>query len=507
MSSNKTVAKNALMLYFRMGVTMIASLITSRVVLKELGFVDFGIYNVVGGIVTIFATITSAMSGSTSRFITLELNKETDAQPTKVFSTAAILHILLALLIVAGCETIGLWFLNCKLDIPADKLYAANWVFQFSVIASAIGFTQVPYTAAMIAHERMGIFAYIGLFTAFGNLSVAYLIAFNPFNRLIWYALLILIVNMLSLIISRLYCIRQFAECRIHAQKDKALYKEMLRFGCYDLLGNISILAQGQGLNMVLNMFYGPVMNAAQGIAVRIQTMVTQFSSNFTTALRPQIYRLYANNRHDELMSMVMKGALLTYMLLIALAIPICTNIHEILHLWLENYPPYTASFSILVVINTIVLSYTTTRVMVFHATGNIKAYSLTSGFLMTLALPIGYVLLRSGYSPNSIYIGMIFTTLMSDINTLLLLRRYVKYSVMEFLRKVQFHCVVCTVLALGAAIAVKLIADNLHPIGVMCLTSIASWAVIGCYMWLFILSENQKHEIISKIMPKRLCS
>lgn len=488
------------MLYIRMAVTMIVSLYTSRVILEALGFVDFGIYGVVGGIVVVFSSLTNSLSSASSRFITIELARKDKERLPVVFSTSAWIHIAMAVLIIFFGELVGIWFLNTQLDIPADRMMAANWLLQFSILSAALNFTQVPYTAAMIAHEHMSIFAYVGLFTAFANLGVAFLIAHAPFDRLIWYGLLVLIVNALSLMISRIYCIRHFSETRIRRVNDRKLVKEMLAFGGYDMLGNFSVMAQSQGLNFVLNIYYGPVLNAARTIAAKMQMLSYQFTGSFTTALRPPIYKCYANEGYQGLMPIVMRGAIMTFMLVLLIVVPVTINIHEVLHIWLGNYPDYTAAFCICALTNALFGSFGTTRLMVFHASGRIKIYSLICGGIMTMALPIGWLLGHLQVNPTYILVAMVGTTMAAEFASLLLLRRVVRYSARQFFMAVHIKCYFAAACSFAAGYGAKYMLDDYNVWIQLILSAIVSVAVIAAFAWKIALTENIRTQILTKL-------
>lgn len=499
-ADNKRIAKNTIMLYIRMAVTMLVSLYTSRVILEALGFVDFGIYGVVGGIVVVFSSLTNSLSSASSRFITIELARKDNERLPVVFSTSAWIHIAMALLIVIFGEAAGIWFLNTQLDIPADRMMAANWLLQFSILSAALNFTQVPYTAAMIAHEHMSIFAYVGLFTAFANLGVAFLIAHAPFDRLIWYGLLVLVVNAASLMISRIYCIGHFSETRIRRVNDRKLVKEMLAFGGYDMLGNFSVMAQTQGLDFVLNIYYGPVLNAARSIAVRMQGIAYQFTGSFTTALRPPIYKLYAEEEQEKLMAMVMRGAIMTFLLVLLIVAPLTVNIHVVLHIWLGNYPDYTAAFCICALANALFGSFGTTRLMVFHASGRVKIYSLICGGIMTMALPVGWLLGYLHVNPTYILVAMVGTTVAAEFASLLLLRRVVRYSARHFFMTVHLKCYFAAVCSFAAGYGLKYLLADCNVWIQLIVSSIATIAVVVAFAWKIALTENIRAQILTKL-------
>ena len=305
MSDNKRIAKNTLFLYFRMLLIMGVSLYTSRVVLRTLGVEDFGIYNAVGGIVTMFSFLNGSLGAATSRYITFELGRKDYVRLNNIFNAALLTHVFIGIIIVILAETVGLWFFYEKMVIPESRLNAAFWVYQISILSAFVSLTQVPYQATIIAHENMKIYAYVGMLEAMAKLAIVISLAYASFDRLILYASLLFLLNVSIILFYRIYCIRRYSESRLKLCKDKALYKDMFKYSGSDLIGNVSVLAQGQGLNLLLNVFFGPVVNAARAVAYQVQGAITQFGNNFITAVRPQIIKLYAVGKIEERFKLV----------------------------------------------------------------------------------------------------------------------------------------------------------------------------------------------------------
>lgn len=480
---------------------MCVQLYTSRIILTSLGVVDFGLYGVVGGVVIIFSTLVGAFGSATSRFFTVELGRDDFEQLKKVFSTALALHFVIALCIMLVCESIGLWFLNTQMDIPPERMYAAQWLFQFSIITAVFTIMQVPYNAAIIAHEEMSVYAYVGLLEAFGKLAIAYLITFSPIDKLIWYGLLLMLLQILVVSIYRFYCLRRYKETHFRLQHDKALYKSMLTYSSYDMIGNMSVMAQGQGLNMVLNVFCGPVVNAARSIAYQVQSAATQFSSNFLTAVRPQIIKLYARNDVEAMMKLVYQSSILTYILMLMIVLPLSLEVHLVLSLWLGEYPEYTDTFTVIILINTLLNAFRSPRITVFHATGHIKLSNLVTGSILCFALPLGYLLMKLGFNPNAVFWGMLGTTILSDVTNLLILRRYVQYSISDFLKKVHLKCCLITLITLAVVLPVTFsMDDGFYRLLVCTFVSIIS---VFALSWIIALNKYQREKIISIIKSK----
>lgn len=341
-SSNKTIAKNTIMLYIRMILSMVISLYTSRVVLETLGVTDYGIFSVVGGVVTMFSFFNSTMSGATSRFLTFELGTGNVKKLKDTFSTAVILHFVIALCIVIICETIGMWLLNNKLVIPVEQKIAAQWVFHFSILSMFFNIIQVPYSASIIAHEKMGIFAYIEIANSILRLLIVYLLVVICINKLILYSILTCSISALILFIYICVCRYRFEECRVYVIWDKSIIKPMLSFSGWDLYGNISVMARTQGVNMLLNMWFGPIMNAASDIAARVQTIVLNLSTNISMAIRPQIIKSYSTSDYTRMLFLLQNGSRITFVLMLYFAVPLIIEAKYILNLWLGDVPDHT---------------------------------------------------------------------------------------------------------------------------------------------------------------------
>ena len=314
------------MLYIRMLLSVVVSLYTSRVVLEVLGVEDYGIYGVVGGVVAMFSFLNSTMAGATSRFLTFEMGLGDENRLKATFSSALIIHIGIALLVLVLSETIGLWFLNNKLVIPESRMYASHWVFQLSIIGMMVGFTQVPYNAAIIAHEKMDVYAYVELLNVFLKLGIVYLLRIGNFDKLIFYAFLVLAVNVLIAFVYRVYCVRHYDETHFKWVWDIKIMRPMFAFSVYDLFGNMCYTARLQGTNFLLNMFFGAVINAANGIASVVQGTLLNLSSSVITAFKPQIIKSYAGHDLSKFNYYINFGAKVSTALLLIITIPLFLN-------------------------------------------------------------------------------------------------------------------------------------------------------------------------------------
>lgn len=440
--NNKRIAINTLLLYFRMLVTMLVGLYTSRVVLQNLGVEDFGIYNVVGGVVATFAILSGSLSAAISRFLTYELGKNNSQKLKDVFSTAVMVQLALVAFVVLIAETVGYWFVNTHLTISADRLYAANWVFQLSLVAFSVNLISVPYNAAIIAHERMSAFAYISIIEALGKLAVAWLIASSCYDKLIVYSILMCFIALVIRFIYGGYCKNCFEECSWHFVFDKALLKQMFGFAGWNFIGASSAILRDQGGNIVLNIFFGPAVNAARGVAVQVQNAVSQFSTNFITALNPQITKSYANGNHEYMMSLILQGARLSFYMLLLLSLPILLNADYILSIWLKSVPDHSTRFVQFILIFILSESISTPLITAMLATGNIRNYQIIVGGLQMLNLPVSFLLLKNGFAPESVFVVAIVISQCCLFARLFLLRKMISLKVGEYLQRVYFNVV-----------------------------------------------------------------
>jgi O-antigen/teichoic acid export membrane protein len=441
-NDNKRIAKNTTMLYFRMMFNMLVTLYTSRIILNALGVNDFGIYNVVGGIVVMFSFLNSAMGAATSRFLIFELGKKDHIQLKKVFNASLSSHIGIALFVFLLAETVGLWFLTHKLVIPQDRMGAALWVYQFSILSAMVTLTQVPYNALIIAHEKMNIYAYVSVLDTMLKLLIAYLLVISNFDKLKFYAVLVFLVFSIIALIYRFYCMKHYAESAIAFKWDKKLYKELFSFSIWELYGGFALMGMGQGLNMLLNMFFGPAVNAARGIAFQVQGAVLGFGDNFITAVKPQIIKLYAENNIKQMMNLVFSSSKYSLFLTFFLTLPLLLETPFVLDVWLKTVPDYTVSFCRLILVNNLIWSMRNPIVTCFHAVGQLKIANLVCGSLFYLIVIVSYFCLKSGLAPDSIFIVTIVVSVMVQVAELLLLKLFIRYSVKEYVIKVVGRCI-----------------------------------------------------------------
>lgn len=492
--NNKRIAKNTLLLYFRMLFLMAISLYTSRVVLNALGVEDFGIYNVVGGVVAMFSVLSGSLSAAISRFITYELGKGNQENLNKIFSSAVTIQLGLAGIIILLAETIGIWFLNVKMNIPEVRMEAANWVFQFSILTFAINLISVPYNASIIAHEKMSAFAYISILEAVGKLFIAYLITIAPMDKLIFYAILMCAVALIVRFTYGNYCKRHFCECTYHFIWDKQLLKSMFSFAGWNFIGASSAVLRDQGGNVVINLFCGPAVNAARGIAFQVNNAVNQFVVNFMTALNPQITKSYAAGDRGYMMTLIFQGARLSFYMLLLLSLPILVNTHYILALWLKIVPEHAVLFVQLILIFALSESISQPLITAMLATGKIRNYQIIVGGLQMMNLPISYILLRLGYFPEVVIVIAICISQCCLAARLILLRGMIGLSITQYVRNVYLNIIIVSIIAvilpLISAYNIKESFINfilISLIAVIC--TLSSIYFIGC--------NNQEREFI----------
>lgn len=404
-ANNRRIAKNTLLLYVRMLFTMAISLYTSRVVLHVLGVTDYGVYNVVGGVITLLGFLTNSMSGASSRYITFSLGKGDMREMRRTFGNIITIHFLLAGIVLLLGETIGLWFVLEKLRIPADRMDAALWVYHLSVLTAMLGVVSVPYNAAIIAHERMGAFAYIGIVDALLKLVIVYLLWVMPYDKLVIYALLLFGVQVFDRIVYGWYCVRHFEETRARFLFDKRLFREMFAYAAWTMNGNLAVVGYTQGINILLNLFYGPVVNAARGIATQVQTVAQSFCSNFQTALNPQLTKSYARGDLLRMHQLLTQSSKFSFFILWLIALPLMLEAPLVLRWWLGIVPEHTENFLRLILCASMLSTLSNPLLVSVHATGNLKRFQLIEGTMLLSIVPIAYLLLKLfGIRPEYVF-------------------------------------------------------------------------------------------------------
>jgi len=486
--NTKRIAKNTLMLYVRMLFGMLVSLYTSRVVLQALGVEDYGIYNVVGGVVAMFSMISNSLSSSVGRFLTFELGKGDMEGLKKVFSTSLSIHVALALVIVLLSETLGLWFLNTHMTIPENRLYAANWVFQASVLTFVINLLSVPFSASIVSHEKMSAFAYIGILDIILRLLIVLFIAYSglEFDRLIVYALLLVGVVCIMQAIYWNYCTRHFEECKFRLSFDSGYWKEMSSFAGWNFIGGAASLLKDQGVNILLNLFIGPVINAARGIANTVNNVLASFASNFMIALKPQITKSYAAGDYGYMVSLVERGSRFSYYILLLFALPMLFETEFVLTLWLKHYPEHTVNFVRLILIVTMCDILSNTLIILKAATGNVRNYQIVVGGMLLMNFPLSYFCLKVDFPPESTLVVALLVAVFCLFLRLLFLREIPGFSMKRYLCKVCGNVLIVTFISMILPLLLYMqMSDGIVRFFLICvLTTLCSSAAIyfvGC--------------------------
>lgn len=435
--NNKRIAKNTMMLYFRMLFTMGVSLYTSRIVLNTLGVEDFGIYNVVGGVIIMFTFLNSAMASATQRFLTFELGRGDEAELKKIFSTSILIHGLIAIFIVILGETAGLWFLNTQMTIPVERMEAAQWVYQLSILSCMVMIMSVPYNAAIIANERMSAFAYISVLDVSLKLLIVFLLDYLGYDKLKLYAVLLFLVSLISRIVYGLYCKKHFKEAKFNWVWDKKLFKKMADFASWSLFGNLAGVAFTQGVNLLLNVFFGPAVNAARGITVQVQGAVNGFAMNFQTALNPQITKSYATKDLKYMHSLIYSSSKYSFFLLFFLSLPILLETELILTWWLKIVPEHTISFLRIILVTTLIDAMANPLAISAQATGKIRKYQAVVGGILLLIVPFSYLALKIGALPEAVFFVHLLMVAIAQIARLWMIRPMIKLSLRNYFTEV----------------------------------------------------------------------
>lgn len=440
---------------------MVVSLYTSRIVLEVLGVEDYGIYGVVGGVVAMFSFLNSSMSGATSRFLTFEMGRGDEQRLRDTFSSALIIHIGIAMVVFILAETVGLWFLCNKLVIPEARMGAAHWVYQCSIISAMLAITQVPYNASIIAHERMGVYAYVEILNVTLKLLIVFLLTIVDFDKLKMYAVLVLMVSMIIMIVYRIYCMRNFSESHFRFVWRKDILKPILSFTGWDFYGNMCVTARVQGSNFLINNFFGVVVNASSSIATTVNGIISGFASNIITAFRPRIIKSYSQRNWNEMQSMIDNAIKFSTLFLVMLSIPFLFETSYIIQLWLGQVPQYVESFIRLTLMMNCVGIINSVVVIGIHATGNIKRISFYTGSLYLIAIPLSYVFLKLGCDAWMVYVvNLISNMLIMSLNLCILKKQVSDISILSILRVI----VVVFLVALLSSILSLLVFEVISP-------------------------------------------
>lgn len=501
--NTKRIAKNTLMLYGRMLFSMVVSLYTSRVVLGALGVEDYGIYNVVGGIVAMLDFLNGSMSGATSRFMTFELGRGELNRQKDTFASAMIIHVGIALFVLFFAETIGLWFLENKLVIPDNRMVAARVVYQLSIVSAVLAITQVPYNACLTAHEKFDVYAYFSIIGITLRLLIVFLLRIGNFDKLIQYSVLSVCVSFTMICVYRVYCIKHFEEARFTFVWKKDILKPMLGFSGWDLFGNLSVMARTTGVNMLMNIFHGPLFNAAVGIATQVQGAISNLANNIVTASRPQIIKQYASDNIDEMFGIVITMTKLAFVLLAVFTIPIISEIDFILQLWLgNNVPEYAGVFCIYTLLFNFFANMSVMMGAVIHATGRIKRISLINGLLYISVLPVTYVAYKCEVPSYFPFIYNVVAVILGTISNAWTVKLYIpSFKFMKYIVNVLLKCIL--ILGMGIFLVDLLFAEISGEWLRFLIKGLFSTVYICLTGYYILLSKKQRGAVVNIIRSK----
>ena len=439
--SSKKLVKNTGFLYARMFIMMCIAFFTSRILLQELGINDFGIYNIVGGIVAMFSSLRGAFASSIQRFLNYEMGMNRNDELKKIFSMSVTIHIIICIIFFVLAETIGYWFLNSKLNIAPERMDAAHWVFQFSILATLITIMTIPYDAVIIANEKMDIFAYISILDVGLKLIIIFLLSWLDVDKLKLYAVLVFIVSFIIRSINSIYCKRTFQECRYSLFWDTKMFKRLGSFAGWNFLGNTAFTLVNEGLNILLNIFGGTVANAARGIAYQVRNATTNFISNIQLAANPQIVKLYAQNKKDEVFNILFITSKASFYVLLIICLPIILYVEPLLKLWLGIVPEFSSIFIQLILLFLLIRVFHGALDSLFKATGRIKEYQIVDGSILLLTIPVSYILLRQGMPLSTVFVVMIVVEVINLFAILRIARNIGQLNILTYVKKVLLPC------------------------------------------------------------------
>lgn len=500
-SSNKRIAKNTLFLYFRMFIVLMISLYTTRVIFSTLGIVDYGIYNVVSGFVTLFFFFSTSMANAVQRYYNVISVSKGESGETSVFNTSFIIQFLLGIAVLIILETFGGWYIESAMVIPSDRLCATLWVFHASMFSLFLVIMQIPFSAAIIAHEHMDYYAFVNIAEVVARLIIVLILPYLSYDKLICYGWLTLAVTLLSLLLYAIYSYRQFKWLRLHLQFDRDLLSSMMKFIGWNFFGTFAFSLQGQGVNLILNAFFGPIVNAARGIATMIMNAVQGFQTNIVLAFRPQLMQAYSMHDFKRTTAMFFTLSKLVYFLLAIIALPLILELEEVLNLWLgTEYPRETMTFTVLILVNMVIGSLNSPVTQIIHASGQMKAYQLTfSGILFTL-LPLSWLVLKAGTPAESVFIVNIIITIICQGACLYVMSRIYPCSLGDYLNKVILPLALWTIcIPVVPLLLRETMNQGLIRLCVTGIASLISSTIMGYYI---VLSSAEKDTAITFVKP-----
>lgn len=503
LDNKKRLIKNTSFLYFRMLFLMAIGLYSSRIVLRELGVSDFGIYNVVGGVVAFFGMISGALSAAVSRYLNVEMGKSNSlAKLREIFSSAIVIHFVLAVCIVIVAEVVGPWFIENKMVIPNDRIFASKIVFHVSLATFFVNLVSIPYNACVIAHEKMNVFAYVSVLEGTLKLISVCSLAYVTKDKLIVYGILMFSIAVIIRLIYQFFCTRNYQESRFSLCCRKSIICEMFGFVGWNTIGSISVVLSDQGVNILLNVFCSPIVNAARGIAVQVSSSINQLVLNFMTALNPQIMKKYGEEDYGAYKSLVWNGARFSAFLLLILSIPFLLETRYILRIWLGQVPDYSVNFVRLSLLLCVSESFANTLVTAIMATGKIKWVQILVGGARLLNFPLSFILLKYVGAPEYVYVIAIAISQVNIITRIVLLKRHIPVSVVDFYKcNVLPHLLSASVSLYSTYILFHDWNADFKRFFLVCLFSMALYSILSV---VFVVKGSEKKALFLYLKEKR---
>lgn len=501
-TNNKTIAKNTAFLYVRMLIIMVVTLYTSRVILQVLGIDDYGLYQTVGGVVGFLAFISNALGTATSRFITFSLGKGNEDELKRTFSTTLTTHLLIGLAIVLLAETVGLWYVYNKMVIPQDRFKVALIVYHISIFTAFLSIIQVPFNAQVIAHERMSVFAYIGIYEALSKLGIVYLLSVGNIDKLVLYALLLLAIHLSIFCFYVIYCRKSFVETVFKIKLDKKLFGDIFSFSGWSLFSNGAIALSNQGILLLLNLFFAPAVVTARSISLQVNNVATQFVGNFRTAANPQIVKRYAAGDLEGSKSLLLESTRFSYYLMLIIALPLCLLAKPLLNIWLVEVPEYTVAFLQIVIIQSLFQVFDTSFYTALYAKGRIRENALISPAVVFVCFPIVYILFKLGASPIALsWAYLVGYALLGLIIKPILIIKIADYKWGEILN-VFGECLKVTLVAVPIPLFLYFILD-VKSILNSAIVLIASILFVAIAVWTLGLTKNMRERLVKTIKDR----
>lgn len=500
------IVRNTIILYGRMLLMMLIGFYTSRIVLQSLGVIDYGISNVVGGLITMFTMVSDTFSSTIGRFIRFYLGKGDLEKLKKIFSTSVLIQILFSIVIIILMETIGLWFLETKLIIPEERMQAARWIYQFSVVGFVLNLICVPYISVITSHEKMDVFAYFSFFDVLGKLLIAFFIYYCPWDKLILLSLLSLLLSIFQRILYGIYCKKHFPECNVRLLFEKDILSEMLKFSGWNFMSSSAVVLRVQGTNIMLNMFFGPTINAAKGIANQLNATFHGFVANFMTSLSPQITKNYAANNLKYVTDLAFRGAKFSYFIFLLVSLPILVDTHFVLHVWLGQVPDHSVLFVRLIVVFTLLDTLSKTITTAIYAKGQIARFQVCVTTIEILNLPVSYIFLINDAIPEIVTMVTIVLGQICLFAKMIVARHQLGFSIRTFYTNIYFVVILVTAISFVPPLVIAhLFPESLFRFAVICFLSLTTTGITAYYLG---CQESERFFIKEKFysIKNRLC-